>query len=77
MMKTETSTGIETPTQPVPLLDLQAQYKTIRDELREAMDRVAESQHFILGPEVEALEREIPLDAVQMLGRQGIESEPR
>ena len=58
-MKTETSTGIETPTQPVPLLDLQAQYKTIRDELREAMDRVAESQHFILGPEVEALEREI------------------
>ena len=58
-MKTETSTGIETPTQPVPLLDLQAQYKTIRDELREAMDRVADSQHFILGPEVEALEREI------------------
>src|SRR5687768_12072102 len=59
MMKTETSTGIETPTQPVPLLDLQAQYKTIREEIREAIDRVADSQHFILGPEVEALEREI------------------
>lgn len=46
-------------TQPVPLLDLKAQYRTIREELREAMDRVAESQHFILGPEVEGLEREV------------------
>jgi dTDP-4-amino-4,6-dideoxygalactose transaminase len=46
-------------TVPVPLLDLKAQYAAIRDELREAVDRVAESQHFILGPEVEALEREV------------------
>ena len=45
--------------QPVPLLDLKAQYVTIRDELREAIDRVAESQYFILGPEVEALEAEV------------------
>jgi dTDP-4-amino-4,6-dideoxygalactose transaminase len=45
--------------QPVPLLDLKAQYATIREEIREAIDRVAESQHFILGPEVEALEREV------------------
>lgn len=45
--------------QPVPLLDLQAQYRAIREELRGALDRVAESQHFILGPEVEGLEREI------------------
>ena len=44
---------------PVPLLDLRAQYATIRDEVREAMDRVIESQHFILGPEVESFEREI------------------
>jgi len=43
----------------VPLLDLKAQYATIRDEVREALDRVIESQYFILGPEVEALEREI------------------
>lgn len=43
----------------VPLLDLKAQYETIREEVRAAMDRVAESQHFILGPEVEALEKEI------------------
>jgi dTDP-4-amino-4,6-dideoxygalactose transaminase len=43
----------------VPLLDLKAQYDTIRHEVRTAMDRVLESQHFILGPEVEALEREV------------------
>lgn len=46
-------------TQPVPLLDLKAQYQTIREELRAAIDRVSESQHFILGPEVEGLEREV------------------
>ncbi len=45
--------------QPIPLLDLKAQYATIRDEIRAAMDRVLESQHFILGPEVEALEQEV------------------
>jgi len=43
----------------VPLLDLKTQYAAIRDEIREALDRVIESQHFILGPEVEALEKEI------------------
>ncbi len=60
MLKTESSTAaVETKTIPVPLLDLKAQYATIRDEVREAMDRVVESQHFILGPEVEALEREV------------------
>jgi dTDP-4-amino-4,6-dideoxygalactose transaminase len=43
----------------VPLLDLQAQYASIRDEVRSAIDRVLDSQRFILGPEVEALEREV------------------
>jgi len=43
----------------VPLLDLKGQYAGIRDEVREALDRVIESQHFILGPEVEGLEREV------------------
>ena len=43
----------------VPLLDLKAQYASIREEVRQALDRVVESQQFILGPEVEALEREI------------------
>jgi dTDP-4-amino-4,6-dideoxygalactose transaminase len=44
---------------PIPLLDLQAQYATIRNEVREAIDGVCESQHFILGPEVEALEQKV------------------
>ena len=44
---------------PIPLLDLQAQYATICDEVGSAIQRVLESQHFILGPEVESLEREI------------------
>ena len=43
----------------VPLLDLRAQYATIRAEIREAIDRVYESRHFILGPEVAALEEAI------------------
>lgn len=43
----------------VPLLDLKAQYATIRDEIREAIDRVVESQYFILGPEAQALEAEV------------------
>ncbi len=43
----------------IPLLDLKAQYEPIREEIRGAVDRVLDSQNFILGPEVEALEREI------------------
>ena len=41
---------------PVPLLDLQAQYRPLRDEILAAIARVCDSQRFILGPEVEALE---------------------
>jgi dTDP-4-amino-4,6-dideoxygalactose transaminase len=44
---------------PIPLLDLQVQYANIRTEIRQAIDRVCDSQHFILGPEVEALEHEV------------------
>jgi dTDP-4-amino-4,6-dideoxygalactose transaminase len=36
----------------VPLLDLKAQYATIRDEIRAAVDGVLESQQCILGPVV-------------------------
>ena len=43
----------------VPLLDLRAQYATIRDEIQSALDRVLESQRFILGAEGDTLEREI------------------
>ncbi|OAN55059.1 DegT/DnrJ/EryC1/StrS family aminotransferase [Magnetospirillum moscoviense] len=43
----------------VPLLDLKAQFSLLEADLRAAVDRVMASQHFILGPEVEALEAEI------------------
>ena len=43
----------------VPLLDLQAQYRPIREELLAAVTRVCDSGRFIMGAEVEALEREL------------------
>jgi dTDP-4-amino-4,6-dideoxygalactose transaminase len=43
----------------IPLLDLDRQYQQIRDEVLAAVERVCASQHFVLGAEVEALEREI------------------
>lgn len=43
----------------VPLLDLQAQYKPLRQALLDAVTRVCDSQRFIGGPEVEGLEREL------------------
>ena len=42
----------------VPLLDLKPQYHSLKKELDEAILRVAESQYFILGPEVEKMEKE-------------------
>jgi dTDP-4-amino-4,6-dideoxygalactose transaminase len=44
---------------PVKLLDLEAQYQPLRAEILAAITRVCDSQRFILGPEVEALEREL------------------
>jgi dTDP-4-amino-4,6-dideoxygalactose transaminase len=43
----------------VPLLDLRAQYESLREETRAAVDRVLESQGFVLGADVRALEEEI------------------
>ncbi len=43
----------------VPLLDLKAQYQTIKDECLEVTQEIFESQHFILGPHVAKLEKEI------------------
>jgi dTDP-4-amino-4,6-dideoxygalactose transaminase len=40
----------------VPLLDLKPQYHALKTQIDAALLRVAESQHFILGPEVKALE---------------------
>jgi dTDP-4-amino-4,6-dideoxygalactose transaminase len=43
----------------VPLLDLTVQYSAIRSDVEAAIARVCASQQFIMGPEVEALEREL------------------
>jgi len=43
----------------VPLLDLKPQYKSLKKEIDEAILRTAESQYFILGPEVERMEKNI------------------
>lgn len=43
----------------VPLLDLVAQYQTIKDDVLAAMMAVIERQGFIMGPEVARLEAEI------------------
>lgn len=43
----------------IPILDLTAQYKSIKKEIDAAIKEVVESQHFILGTEVENLEKEI------------------
>jgi dTDP-4-amino-4,6-dideoxygalactose transaminase len=43
----------------VPMLDLQAQYRPLRDQILAAVTRVCDSQRFIMGPEVEQLEREL------------------
>ncbi len=43
----------------VPFIDLRAQYESIKEDVRAAIDRVLSTQSFILGPEVEAFEQEI------------------
>ena len=43
----------------VPMLDLRAQHRSIRAEVDDAIARVLDSGRFILGPEVEALERQV------------------
>jgi len=43
----------------VPLLDLEAQYRPLRDQILTAITRVCDSQRFIMGPEVEALEAQL------------------
>ena len=43
----------------VPLLDLKAQYASVRQRVLEVTEAVFDSQHFILGPHVAALEEKI------------------
>src|SRR5947209_13599341 len=41
----------------VPFVDLQAQYRSIKSEIDEAIHRVLDTSAFVLGREVEAFER--------------------
>jgi dTDP-4-amino-4,6-dideoxygalactose transaminase len=45
-------------TQPIPLIDVKAQYAPLIPELREAIDRVLENGQFVFGPNVTAFEEE-------------------
>jgi dTDP-4-amino-4,6-dideoxygalactose transaminase len=42
----------------VAVLDLKAEYAQLRDEILSALDRVCQNSSFVIGPEVEAFERE-------------------
>src|SRR5580704_18618415 len=46
-------------TEVIPMLDLRAQFETIAPEIRAAVEEVLTAQQFVLGPQGEALEREI------------------
>ena len=48
----------------VPLLDLQAQYQPLRDDILAAVTRVCDSQRFVMGAEIAVLEG----DLAKMLG---------
>jgi len=48
-----------TSTEMIPMLDLRAQFENIAPEIRAAVEEVLTAQQFVLGPQGEALEREI------------------
>ena len=43
----------------VPLLDLRLQYEPLKAEILAEIQKVADSQHFVLGPQVERLEKDV------------------
>jgi dTDP-4-amino-4,6-dideoxygalactose transaminase len=43
----------------IPILDLSAQYQSIKAEIHDAIDRVLESGHFIMGLDVKQFEQEV------------------
>jgi dTDP-4-amino-4,6-dideoxygalactose transaminase len=45
--------------QPIPMVDLRAQFASIEREVRAALDEVLASQQFVLGPQLAAFEREM------------------
>ncbi len=51
-------TVTQTKTQEIPLVDLRAQYATIRDEVRKAIDEVLDGMQLTIGPNVRAFDQE-------------------
>jgi len=49
----------QAPVTSVPLLDLKAQYRSIKHEVDQAIQEVVDSQYFIMGPAVKALEDDV------------------
>lgn len=49
----------KTSLEPIPPLDLKAQWLSIKSEISAAINAVVESQHFILGPQVQAFEEDV------------------
>ncbi|HZH82034.1 MAG TPA: DegT/DnrJ/EryC1/StrS family aminotransferase, partial [Phototrophicaceae bacterium] len=43
----------------IPIVDLRAQYSTLRDEVRQAIDDVNDTQQFVLGPAVDHFEEQM------------------
>ena len=43
----------------VPILDQKPQLETLREDIIDAVTKVGDSTHYILGPEIESLEKEI------------------
>jgi dTDP-4-amino-4,6-dideoxygalactose transaminase len=44
---------------PIPMVDLKAEYNSLKKEIDQKVKKVLKSGHFILGPEVESLEKNI------------------
>ena len=57
--RAEEQAKADKPRMSVPLLDLKAQYATIREEVREAIDEVCDAQWFVMGPNVKELEEKV------------------
>lgn len=58
-MSESTTSGSADSSQPIPLIDLIAQHRQIRDELQGVVQKVFDEQKFILGDEVSQLEAEL------------------
>ena len=51
-----TEAAVNSPVQPVPMLDFARQFALLRDEIMNAIAQVCDSQRFILGPQVTSFE---------------------